>query len=85
MARTPDPHSATSQFFINVQDNVALNHTGTDNPRAWGYAVFGQVIEGMDVVDKIRFVETHPVPPHGDVPKTPVTITSVEIIPASGG
>ncbi|MDX1461209.1 MAG: peptidylprolyl isomerase, partial [Xanthomonadales bacterium] len=58
MARTTDPHSATAQFFINVEHNPNLDHTGTENSRAWGYAVFGRVIEGMEVVDDIRFVET---------------------------
>ncbi len=58
MARLPTPHSATAQFFINVQDNPSLNHTGEQNTRTWGYAVFGHVIQGMEVVDDIRFVET---------------------------
>ena len=57
MARTGDPHSATSQFFINHKDNGFLNHTG-ENPQGWGYAVFGTVTEGMDVVDQIADVET---------------------------
>lgn len=57
MARTSDPHSATAQFFINVVDNDFLNHTAPSG-RGWGYAVFGRVVEGMDVVDKIRVVET---------------------------
>jgi len=80
MARTPNPHSATSQFFINVQDNTGLDYTGEDSSRAWGYAVFGTVSDGMDVVDAIRNVETTAKPPHADVPKTPVIIESVEII-----
>lgn len=78
MARTSAPDSATSQFFINVQDNPNLDK----NPTSAGYAVFGQVIEGMDVVDEIRFVETSSQPPYHDVPVEPVTIESVEIIPA---
>jgi len=80
MARTGHPHSATSQFFINVQDNQGLDYTGENSSRAWGYAVFGKVTAGMDVVDSIRFVETTTVPPHTDVPKSPVTIEKVEII-----
>jgi len=80
MARTNDPHSATTQFFINTQDNIALNYTGEENSRTWGYAVFGKVTSGMDVVDAIRFVETTTVPPYSDVPVEPVIIESVEII-----
>ena len=80
MARTNDPHSATAQFFINVQDNINLDHTGVDSPRTWGYAVFGKVTEGMDVVDEIRFVQTSSQPPFSDVPVEPVLIENVEII-----
>jgi cyclophilin family peptidyl-prolyl cis-trans isomerase len=80
MARTGNPHSATSQFFINVQDNQSLNHAGDNSSRAWGYAVFGTVTAGMDVVDTIRFVETTTIPPYADVPKTPVIIERVEIV-----
>jgi len=76
MARTNEINSATSQFFINVEVNGALDHTGTENSRAWGYAVFGRVLEGLeDVVDDIRFVETGP----NDVPVEIVLIESVEI------
>jgi peptidyl-prolyl cis-trans isomerase B (cyclophilin B) len=75
MARTVDPHSATAQFFINVELNGNLNHTGTTDSRAWGYAVFGKVISGLDVVDDIRLVPTS----SGDVPLDPITIVSVEI------
>ena len=75
MARTNEINSATSQFFINVELNGALDHVSTDNSRTWGYAVFGQVIEGMDVVDDIRFVETGP----RDEPLEPVFIESVEV------
>lgn len=75
MARTNDVNSATSQFFINVEVNGSLDHTGELDSRAWGYAVFGSVIDGMDVVDDIRFVETGP----QDVPVEPVVIESVEV------
>jgi peptidyl-prolyl cis-trans isomerase B (cyclophilin B) len=63
MARTNDPHSATSQFFINVADNAILDHPGTDG---WGYCAFGEVVEGMDVVDRIREVETAVNPQMGE-------------------
>ena len=79
MARTNDPHSATAQFFINVQDNMNLDYTGEMNSRAWGYAVFGRVTEGMEVVDEIRFVQTARVGPYSDVPVEPVIIESVEV------
>jgi cyclophilin family peptidyl-prolyl cis-trans isomerase len=75
MARTNDVNSATSQFFINVELNSGLDFVSTENSRSWGYAVFGKVLDGMDVVDEIRFVETAP----GDVPVEPVIIESVEI------
>lgn len=75
MARTSEINSATSQFFINVELNGALDHVSKDNSRSWGYAVFGRVIEGMEVVDNIRFSETGP----GDVPLVPVFIRSVEV------
>lgn len=75
MARTSDANSATSQFYINVEVNGSLDHTGTQDSRTWGYAVFGKVIDGMDVVDEIRFVPTGP----NDVPVTPVIIESVEL------
>jgi len=78
MARTSDPHSATAQFFINVQDNVNLDHTGT-GPGGWGYAVFGKVTEGMDVVDDIRLVPTGRVGPYADVPVEDVVIEQIEI------
>ena len=80
MARTNDPHSATAQFFINTQDNANLDYTGESNSRTWGYAVFAIVVEGMDVVEEIRFVETTSAPPFSDVPKEPVVIESIEII-----
>lgn len=75
MARTNEVNSASSQFFINVEINGSLDHTGKENSRSWGYAVFGRVVDGMDVVDDIRFVETGP----GDVPNEPVIIESVEV------
>ena len=80
MARTNDPHSATAQFFINTQDNRNLDYTGEANSRTWGYAVFGIVTEGMEVVEKIRFVETSSAPPFSDVPSVPVVIESIKII-----
>ena len=80
MARTNDPHSATAQFFINVQDNMNLDHSGVGSPRTWGYAVFARVTEGMDVVDEIRFVQTSSRPPMSDVPVEAVIIESIEII-----
>lgn len=79
MARTNHPHSATAQFFINVQDNRNLDHTGETDSRAWGYAVFGRVTEGMDVVDKIRFVPTTRSGRYSDVPEEPVIIEHVEV------
>ncbi len=79
MARTNDPHSATSQFFINVTDNGFLNHRAKHSGQTWGYAVFGRVTEGMDVVDAIRQVETGSQGFHQDVPKQPVIIERVEI------
>lgn len=63
MARTADPHSATSQFFINVSDNAFLDYPGQDG---WGYCVFGKVVEGQDLVDKIKDVETEPNPAMGE-------------------
>jgi peptidyl-prolyl cis-trans isomerase B (cyclophilin B) len=79
MARTQDPHSATAQFFINVNDNDFLNHTG-ENRQGWGYAVFGKVAEGEDVLDKIRCVQTGSQAGHQDVPVEPIIIESVTII-----
>ena len=77
MARTPDPHSGTAQFFVNVTDNAFLDHTGKD-PQGWGYAVFGKVIDGMDTVDKIKGSKTGAVGPFAkDAPLTPVLIESV--------
>jgi len=79
MARTQDPHSATAQFFINVKDNDFLNHTG-ENMQGWGYAVFGKVAEGEDVLDKIRCVQTGSQAGHQDVPVEPIIIESVTIV-----
>jgi len=79
MARTMEPHSATAQFFINVKDNDFLDHT-SQTPRGWGYAVFGKVVKGMDVVDKIRQVKTGPggVFP-SDVPQETVVIERMTV------
>ncbi|HSH41792.1 MAG TPA: peptidylprolyl isomerase, partial [Arenicellales bacterium] len=71
MARLPDPHSATSQFFINLVDNPHLDHQGG---RQWGYAVFGKVVDGLDAVDRIGAVETTSRAGMGDVPEEPVII-----------
>ena len=79
MARTNDPHSATAQFFINVANNEFLNHRSPD-PQGWGYAVFGKVISGMDVVKSIENVATGQQGPHGDVPNSDVIIKKVEEI-----
>jgi peptidyl-prolyl cis-trans isomerase B (cyclophilin B) len=80
MARTNDPHSATSQFFINVTDNSFLNHRSNASGQTWGYAVFGRVVEGMDVVDAIREVPTGRHGFHQDVPTEPVIIERVELV-----
>jgi peptidyl-prolyl cis-trans isomerase B (cyclophilin B) len=76
MARTNDPHSATAQFFINVVDNAFLDHS-SKTPNGWGYCVFGKVVEGMDVVDKIKAVATTSRAGHQDVPVEDVVIESV--------
>ena len=78
MARTMDPHSATSQFFINHKDNGFLNHTG-ETSQGWGYAVFGVVTDGMDVVDQIAEVATGSSGAYQDVPQKVITIESVVI------
>ena len=77
MARLPQPHSATAQFFINVQNNMNLDYKGGNE---WGYAVFGKVTEGLDVVDDIRYVQTANKPPFSDVPVEPVIIEQVRIV-----
>ena len=78
MARTPTPHSATAQFFINTEDNSFLDHKSKDI-KGWGYAVFGKVIEGMDVVDSIASVKTGIKGGHRDVPVEPVVILKATI------
>ncbi len=80
MARTGDPHSATAQFFINVADNPALDHTAP-TPQGYGYCVFGEVVEGIDVVDQIRKVPTTSRGSFQDVPATPVLIESAAAVP----
>jgi len=85
MARTPDPHSATAQFFINVKDNDFLNHQNTTQ-RGYGYCVFGKVVDGMDVVNKVKKVKTHTTTaqtdrgpaPFQDVPVEPIVIKSAK-------
>jgi peptidyl-prolyl cis-trans isomerase B (cyclophilin B) len=79
MARTGDPDSATAQFFINVAKNTSLNHTGP-TPRGWGYAVFGKVIKGQDIVDKIKAVSTTTQGMYENVPSTPVTINKATVV-----
>lgn len=82
MARTMDPHSATAQFFINVKKNDFLNHTAK-TPQGWGYAVFGKVVKGHGVVNKIKAVATGRQGMHDDVPKEPVTILKAEVVEAA--
>ena len=77
MARTADPNSATSQFFINVNNNERLDFPGHDG---FGYAVFGKVVDGMDVVDRIKEVEVEPVGEHRHVPVKPVTVLSATLL-----
>ena len=79
MARTQDPHSASAQFFINIKRNDFLNHSGK-SVQGWGYAVFGKVSEGMDVVAKIKAVATGRSGYHSDVPVKPVIIETAEVI-----
>ncbi|MDQ7989646.1 MAG: peptidylprolyl isomerase [Candidatus Dactylopiibacterium sp.] len=79
MARTSDPHSATAQFFINTVDNDFLNFRA-ENTQGWGYAVFGKVVEGLEVVDKIRAVKTGRSGYHSDVPLEAVVITKAEVV-----
>lgn len=78
MARTMDPHSATSQFFINVNDNHFLNHSGK-TPQGWGYTVFGKVVDGMDVVNQIKGCQTGTNAGHQDVPVKDILIESVTV------
>lgn len=79
MARTMDPHSASSQFFINVKDNPFLNFS-SETPQGWGYAVFGKVVEGQDVVDQIKGVTTGRNGFHDDVPVEPIFINKATVI-----
>ena len=78
MARTSEPHSASSQFFINVKDNDFLNHTAPSS-QGWGYCVFGKVVEGQDIVDKIKRAKTGSRGGHGDVPVEDVVIEKAEV------
>jgi peptidyl-prolyl cis-trans isomerase B (cyclophilin B) len=78
MARTMDPHSASAQFFINIKDNDFLNHTAPTS-QGWGYTVFGRVIDGMDVIDKIKAVATGSAGGHQDVPVDDVVLEFIEI------
>lgn len=80
MARTPDPHSASAQFFINVKNNDFLNYRDP-SPQGYGYAVFGKVISGMDVVERIAKVPTGSAGPHQNVPRDPVVIESAIVLP----
>jgi peptidyl-prolyl cis-trans isomerase B (cyclophilin B) len=79
MARTPDPNGASSQFFINVADNRSLDHK-SKTPQGWGYAVFGKVVEGMDVADAIVGVRTTTKGPFGDVPVEPIVIKKASLV-----
>lgn len=79
MARKGDPHSASAQFFINLKENGFLDYPGQDG---WGYAVFGKVVQGIDVVQKIATLPTGRLGPYQDVPTTPVVIESVKLLPA---
>ena len=79
MARTSDPHSASAQFFINVKNNAFLNYS-SKTMQGWGYAVFGRVIEGMDVINQIKGVRTGNSNGHGDVPVTPIVIEKAVLL-----
>lgn len=79
MARTMDPHSASAQFFINVADNAFLNHT-SKTQEGWGYAVFAEVVDGMDVVNRIKAVRTTMAAGHQDVPAEDVIIEKAEVV-----
>ncbi|HXJ35827.1 MAG TPA: peptidylprolyl isomerase [Candidatus Eisenbacteria bacterium] len=81
MARTPDPHSASAQFFINLKNNDFLNYK-EPTPQGYGYTVFGKVVSGMDVVEKIAKVATGNAGPHQNVPREPIVIESATILPA---
>lgn len=84
MARTMDPHSASAQFFINVSDNTFLDHTAKTT-EGWGYAVFGKVVDGMDVVNKIKGASTTMRAGHQDVPAEDIIIESAEVVEAESG
>lgn len=79
MARTNDPHSASAQFFINVKNNAFLNHS-SKTMQGWGYAVFGRVVEGMDVINQIKGVRTGNAAGHGDVPVSPIIIEKAVLV-----
>ena len=79
MARTNDPHSASAQFFINLKDNDFLNHTAP-TPQGWGYCVFGKVVEGQDIVDRIKAVKTGRSGMHQDVPQQDVILERAEVV-----
>ena len=79
MARTRDPHSATSQFFVNTKDNAILDHTGT-TMQGWGYAVFGKVISGMEAVDRIEATRVVSRAGHNDVPETPIVVEAATVV-----
>lgn len=81
MARTNDPHSASSQFFINVADNAFLDHT-SPTPSGWGYAVFGKVVGGLDVIEKMKSVPTGSRSGHQDVPNEDILIEKAEVVDA---
>lgn len=81
MARTSDPHSASSQFFINVKDNDSLNHS-SPTASGWGYCVFGRVTDGLDTVNAIKAVKTKSLGSHQDVPAEPVEILSASVVSA---
>lgn len=79
MARTQDPHSASAQFFVNVADNEFLNFK-SESSQGWGYCVFGKVVDGMDVVDKIRSVKTGKRSFYQDVPSEDIVIENIEVV-----
>ncbi|MFC4159669.1 peptidylprolyl isomerase [Chitinimonas lacunae] len=81
MARTMAPHSASAQFYINLADNVRLDYRD-ESPRGWGYAVFGRVVRGMEVVDKMAQVPTGNVGEHQNVPQTPIVLEQAGVLPA---
>ncbi|GAC1604516.1 MAG: hypothetical protein NVS3B3_00700 [Aquirhabdus sp.] len=81
MARTSDPHSASAQFFINAKNNTFLNYT-SKTPQGWGYAVFGKVVSGIDVVKQIEVVKTSNKNGHGDVPVTNIVINKARLLEA---